>query len=312
MGVAAAKNKNVLYASVAAVLLFIFALVGQHSGHTQKLTSAISGAAKTLPAAWSTGSKPSEPTWHEVAIHHNTDKVNPHSYQDMYDKYLPAFRHKRIKMLEIGLGCDMVSSWNDARPRLSAPAIEAKDSYLVTNTIIHVSQGYGPGHSYYTWLDYFKDVDLYFMEYDAACAEQWANTTTGATVVTGDQGDPNVLESFIVEHGTDFDIIIDDGGHTMQQQMLSLQLLWKAIRPGGIYFCEDLETSWVPVYGGNPAVLEGAAENTMLRMIHRLVEDMTYPDESSAWPRQVYFKDVEKMVHIDCSRQVCAFEKRHM
>lgn len=107
MGVTAPKNKSVLYASVAAVLLFIFALVGQHSGHAQKLTSAISSAAKTLPVSWPT-TKPPEPSWHEVATHHNTDKVNPHSYQDMYDKYLPDFRHKRIKLLEIGLGCNMV------------------------------------------------------------------------------------------------------------------------------------------------------------------------------------------------------------
>lgn len=159
-------------------------------------------------------------------------------------------------------------------------------------------------------MDYFSDVDLYFMEYDAACAEAWANTTAGATVVTGDQGDPAVLQNFMLQYGTDFDIIIDDGGHTMQQQMLSLQLLWAAIRPGGLYFTEDLETSWIPFYGGNSVVSEGAAENTMLKLIHRLIEDMTYPENNANWPRQVHFKDVEKLVHIDCSRQVCAFEKR--
>jgi hypothetical protein len=26
----------------------------------------------------------------------------------MYDKYFPAIRNRKIKMLEIGLGCDMV------------------------------------------------------------------------------------------------------------------------------------------------------------------------------------------------------------
>lgn len=148
------------------------------------------------------------------------------------------------------------------------------------------------------------------MEYDSACAEVWANTTSGATVFAGDQGDPATLESFIAAYGTDFDIIIDDGGHTMQQQMLSLQLLWRAIKPGGIYFCEDLETSWVPAFGGNAAGPQAAGADTMLGMIHKMVEDMTYPDGSTEWPRQIYFTDIEKLVHIDCSRQVCAFEKR--
>lgn len=28
----------------------------------------------------------------------------------MYDKYFPAIRDKKLKMLEIGLGCNMVSA----------------------------------------------------------------------------------------------------------------------------------------------------------------------------------------------------------
>jgi hypothetical protein len=46
----------------------------------------------------------------------------------MYEKYLPTYRDKRLKMLEIGLGCGM---------------------------------SYGPGVSYYTWLEYFPHVNLY-------------------------------------------------------------------------------------------------------------------------------------------------------
>lgn len=134
--------------------------------------------------------------------------------------------------------------------------------------------------------------------------------TSGATIVTGDQGDPNFLQNFIGSYGTDFDIIIDDGGHTMQQQMLSLQILWQAIAPGGLYFCEDLETSWMPEYGGESVVSHGVADHTMLKMIQRLIEDMTYPEDNANWQRQVYFSDVENLVHIDCSRQICAFEKR--
>lgn len=147
------------------------------------------------------------------------------------------------------------------------------------------------------------------MEYDAACAEQWAHKTSGATVTTGDQGDPAVLEKFLATYGGDFDIIIDDGGHTMDQQKTSLQHLWKAIKPGGLYFCEDLETSFIGIYGGGPA----GTPDTMIEYIHKIMEDMMYPaygaDAKNA-PRQIVFDDVESMVHIDCSRQVCMFEKR--
>lgn len=110
MGFAAPTNKNLLYASVAAGIIFIFALTSSHSSHAQRLTSAISeAAAHRLPTSWSTKAKPNEPNFYEVATHHGTDKVTEHSYHDMYDKYLPALRHQKIKMLEIGLGCDMVS-----------------------------------------------------------------------------------------------------------------------------------------------------------------------------------------------------------
>lgn len=167
-------------------------------------------------------------------------------------------------------------------------------------------QHYGPGHSYHTWLDYFPDVDLYFMEYDAACAEKWAGSTEGATIFAGDQGDPATLERFLAEYGGDFDVIVDDGGHTMQQQMTSIEHLWKAVKPGGLYFCEDLETSWIPAYGATAGAV------TMVQFIHSMVEDLTTAYPGSIGQRTIDFPEVEQIVHIDCSRQICAFQKREV
>ncbi len=36
-----------------------------------------------------------------------TDKVTTHSYHMLYQKYLEPIRHRPLKLLEIGLGCDM-------------------------------------------------------------------------------------------------------------------------------------------------------------------------------------------------------------
>ena len=46
-----------------------------------------------------------------------------------------------------------------------------------------------------------------------------------------------------------FDIIIDDGGHTMNQQKTSMITLLPIVRSSGIYVIEDLDTSYVPSYG---------------------------------------------------------------
>ena len=41
-----------------------------------------------------------------------------------------------------------------------------------------------------------------------------------------------------------FDIIIDDGGHTMEQQIASIETLFPALNEGGVYLCEDTHTSY--------------------------------------------------------------------
>lgn len=175
-------------------------------------------------------------------------------------------------MLEIGLGCDM---------------------------------NYGPGASYYTWLEYFPNVDLYFIEYDAKCARQWAKKTEGATIFAGDQADTSFLDDFIRKTGGEFDIVIDDGGHTMEQQITSFKHLFRIVKPGGVYFCEDLQTSYWDKYGGG----ETARLNkniTMMQTVALLIEDLTIG------PRRVVFEDNEELVHIDCSREICGFWKREV
>jgi len=65
----------------------------------------------------------------------------------------------------------------------------------------------------------------------------------------GSQEDVQFLEQF-KSNMSPFDIIIDDGGHTMNQQKTSFFNLISLVRPGGIYVIEDLETSYVGSYGG--------------------------------------------------------------
>lgn len=50
------------------------------------------------------------PSFKEIGLKYGTDKVTDHHYWFIYEKYLEPLRDKKLKMLEIGLGCDMVSS----------------------------------------------------------------------------------------------------------------------------------------------------------------------------------------------------------
>jgi hypothetical protein len=52
---------------------------------------------------------------------------------------------------------------------------------------------------------------------------------------------------------TIFDVIIDDGGHTMLQQQLTLTHLLPRIKPGGKFIMEDLHTSYSRYLNHNKA-----------------------------------------------------------
>lgn len=55
----------------------------------------------------------------------------------------------------------------------------------------------------------------------------------------------NQLEEFSRTQGI-WDVIIDDGGHTMKQQQFALKMLWRNLKAGGIFIMEDLHTSFPP------------------------------------------------------------------
>ena len=69
------------------------------------------------------------------------------------------------------------------------------------------------------------------------------------TVVLADQTDADSLTRVVEDHGP-FDVIIDDGGHTMEQQITSAEALLPTMQPGSLYIVEDTHTSYWPEYGG--------------------------------------------------------------
>lgn len=188
----------------------------------------------------------------------------------MYDKYLEPIRDRPLKMLEIGLGCDM---------------------------------SYGPGKSYYTWLEFLPNVDLYYIEYNKECVEKWAQNITDVKIYTGSQSDVDFLDKFINSSGGGFDIIIDDGGHTMEQQITSLERLFPIVKPGGMYFCEDLQTSYLASYGATPGA------KTMMGVIQELLNDLNV-NVDVAPPLQ--HEVGREMRSVECGEEICGFFKKEL
>lgn len=70
----------------------------------------------------------------------------------------------------------------------------------------------------------------------------------GFEIYIGSQSDPNFLVKIANELGA-VDIILDDGGHTYLQQLVSFKNLIDTINFDGLYVVEDTHTSYSPGFG---------------------------------------------------------------
>ena len=68
-------------------------------------------------------------------------------------------------------------------------------------------------------------------------------------VEIGDQTDQEFLRRVAEQHGP-FDIVIDDGGHEMEQQIVTAETLFPLLEDGGVFLVEDSHTSYWESYQG--------------------------------------------------------------
>tara|TARA_R110002020_G_scaffold204677_2_gene409002 strand:- start:260 stop:967 length:708 start_codon:yes stop_codon:yes gene_type:complete len=118
--------------------------------------------------------------------------------------------------------------------------------------------GVETGRSHRLWLEYFPNARIYGYDifkygYDELQRLQKDNPFLDRSIMfKGDQSNVEDLNRFKSEHGGNFNMIIDDGGHTMEQMQTSLNHLWDSVKPGGIYVIEDLHScsgQWSELYG---------------------------------------------------------------
>ena len=70
----------------------------------------------------------------------------------------------------------------------------------------------------------------------------------GFGIHIGDQTDPQTWNKLFGETGK-INVFIDDGGHTIDQQLATFSYVVDHIADGGIYICEDTHTSYMPEFG---------------------------------------------------------------
>ncbi len=198
-----------------------------------------------------------------------SDKVTTHRYEIMYGALLLPYyhQHPEMKMLEIGLGCDM---------------------------------NYGPGASVWLWKELFPRAELWEAEYDGECVQKSKakKQLDGIHTLVGDQGDPSVLDQWIEESKGNFDVVIDDGGHTQCQIWTSFEKLWPTVKPGGLYFIEDLQVANMRKYKKSSPTCDGNNLNVPNKL-KEILDRLMYEKPDSG--------DVEFLF---CQAEACVLKKR--
>lgn len=153
----------------------------------------------------------------------------PH-YFPIYTRYLSKYRGKAPKVLEIGV-------------------------YR--------------GGSMQMWARFFgPEASLVGLDIDEVAIVAAEDSQARYSVVLADQEDRDALAKIAQTHGP-FDVVIDDGGHTMSQQIASVEALFPLLADGGTYIVEDCHTSYWDTYGGGRGL-----PGTFIEWVKERVDDL--------------------------------------
>lgn len=118
--------------------------------------------------------------------------------------------------------------------------------YRDTDVVI-LEIGIAHGGSLQMWKKYFGNkAKIFAVDINPDCKTL---EEENVKIFIGSQEDKAFLSKLINEIPRP-DIIIDDGGHTMKQQITTFEMLYSYLKESGIYLCEDTCTSYWYEYGG--------------------------------------------------------------
>jgi hypothetical protein len=114
------------------------------------------------------------------------------------------------------------------------------------------------GGSLEMWNHYFGgECSIVGIDIDPRC-KVFEKEFDNVRILIGDQADRKFMHSVMEEIGGKVDIVLDDGGHWMHQQIVSFECVFPFVNEGGVYLIEDNQTSFLPQYnnGSTPTLVD--------------------------------------------------------
>jgi len=159
-----------------------------------------------------------------------------HNYTDIYFTYFEKIKNEKLNILEIGVA---------------------------------------DGKSIKAWSDYFPNSNIIGIDIKKIDIVEKKLNKSNIHIHQGSQSDKNFIEKIINEYKK-FVIIIDDGSHYPKDVMKSFNLLFSSLTLNGLYFVEDMQTSYIHFFHGNPFDLKYA--NTHMNFFKHLTDSLNYQE----------------------------------
>lgn len=167
----------------------------------------------------------------KLAAKYGTDKLG--FYTAIYDLLLGQFRQQIKTVLEIGIG--------------------------TVPTMTHVP-GYKPGASLRMWEEYFPNAEVFAIDVEPTVLFEEGRIRTRQF----DQSKRGELIQAAQWAGSKLDLVVDDGSHVPEHQILSAITLLNFVRPGGFYLVEDAHNLEVV----SEALADQKIEHTVVKHRH--------------------------------------------
>ena len=147
----------------------------------------------------------------------STDKNTTHSYLKLYEKLLSSKKKTAKNILEIGIG----------------------DFKLRDN-----------GGSVQLWNKYFENAKIYALDIinENRVMDELKNNDNIILYTSTDAYDENIFNSLFLEKNVKFDMMLDDGPHTLESMKQFIKLYSQLLTDDGILIIEDVQSwDWIEI-----------------------------------------------------------------
>lgn len=144
---------------------------------------------------------------------------------------------------------------------------------LKNKDITFVEIGIQNGGSLDIWRKYFtKNSKIIGIDINPEC-KKFEKKNENIEVYIGNQSDRNFWNNFFKEVGP-VDIILDDGGHTNLDQIITTVNTVQNINDGGVLVVEDVHTSYISEYNSS-------LKHSFVNFSKKIVNDINFKNEKN-------------------------------